>query len=91
MRKDVAPDGRMLTAVVPLRSPEERAAEVAAMLGLDAAAAGAMLRDAAAQDAAPPCRTATGAMPRDAAAEGPMGHGHAAGGAEAGGRVAQAM
>lgn len=48
VRKDVAPDGRMLTAVVPLQRDEERVAEVAAMLGLDADAAQVMLRDATA-------------------------------------------
>lgn len=47
VQKAVSPDGRMLTAVQPLHDDDERVAEVAAMLGLDADAAQAMLRDAA--------------------------------------------
>lgn len=50
VRKDVTPDGRMLTVVQPLHRSDERVAEVAAMLGLDADAAHAMLRDAANAD-----------------------------------------
>lgn len=71
VRKDAAPDGRMLTAVVPLHSEADRAAEVAAMLGLDLAAARAMLRDAAeGEDAVEGEEPAGGSGAREGASEG---------------------